>query len=597
MAVEPTSAVLTEVMTACESFGRPDLLERVRFAQARLARPSTLVCVVGEYKQGKSMLVNALVGRDVCPVDDDAATVAFTAVLAAEAPTARVHRTVDGASRIEEVAFDDAAALVSERGSPEERAGLDLVELAVPSDVLPEGLTLVDTPGVGGLLDQHASATLRFLRLADAVIFVTDASQELTAPEVAFLERARSNCADVVVVVTKIDLYPAWSKIVNLDREHLRERGLDIEPVAVSAAAHVAGRDRRLIELEVESGIPRLRDHLVHSVMEGARERAREHATTEARWAVQRLREPLAAELTALDDPDRAGEVAERLRAAEQQLAALQAGGARWSTVLNDGFTDLRSDVDHRLRSQIRIVLAELDERIETLDPAESWDDLSRWLQGRLAAIVDELVADIADRAEAVNEQIAGLLLADSPPSLDLGGSTALGVDEIWGSTERSLKARKSGFVASGLTALRGGSSGTILLGMVARFAGIALATPVSLGVAVAFGVKQVTDVRKQALGRRRQEARAVARRFVEEVSVEAGERTRRLVQDVHRRIRDGYADQLREMMRSTSAAVASLRASSEADDAAQRERSTRLRAWVDRLDGLLTRLPVEAES
>ena len=39
-----------------------------------------IVCVVGEFKQGKSSLVNGLLGQAICPVDDDLATSAITLV-------------------------------------------------------------------------------------------------------------------------------------------------------------------------------------------------------------------------------------------------------------------------------------------------------------------------------------------------------------------------------------------------------------------------------------------------------------------------------------------------------------------------------------
>ena len=42
------------------------------------------VLVVGEFKQGKSQLVNALVNAPVCPVDDDIATAVPTVVRHAE---------------------------------------------------------------------------------------------------------------------------------------------------------------------------------------------------------------------------------------------------------------------------------------------------------------------------------------------------------------------------------------------------------------------------------------------------------------------------------------------------------------------------------
>ena len=59
---------------AATAYGRPDLADRLRASGQRLADPSFQVLVVGEFKQGKSSLVNALLGEDICPVDDDIAT-------------------------------------------------------------------------------------------------------------------------------------------------------------------------------------------------------------------------------------------------------------------------------------------------------------------------------------------------------------------------------------------------------------------------------------------------------------------------------------------------------------------------------------------
>ena len=46
--------------------------------------------------------------------------------------------------------------------------------------------------------------------MADAVVFVTDASQELTRSELDFVRQARDLCRTVVCVLTKTDFYPAW---------------------------------------------------------------------------------------------------------------------------------------------------------------------------------------------------------------------------------------------------------------------------------------------------------------------------------------------------------------------------------------------------
>ena len=115
------------------------------------------------------------------------------------------------------------------------RRDVDLVEVRVPAPLLEGGLTLVDTPGVGGLNAGHAAATLAFLPSADALVFVTDASAELSGPELEFLASARGAGPPVLVAVTKIDMYPEWRRIIDLDVRHLEAIGLVEQPFGLSA--------------------------------------------------------------------------------------------------------------------------------------------------------------------------------------------------------------------------------------------------------------------------------------------------------------------------------------------------------------------------
>src|SRR5262245_36373856 len=77
-------------LRACEAYGRPDLAARLTASQRTLADPAVHIVVAGEFKQGKSSLVNALVGANVCPVDDDVATAVPTYVRHGEQPRAHL---------------------------------------------------------------------------------------------------------------------------------------------------------------------------------------------------------------------------------------------------------------------------------------------------------------------------------------------------------------------------------------------------------------------------------------------------------------------------------------------------------------------------
>jgi len=182
----------------CEQQGRVDLVSRLEHTTRRLSDPSVRVLVVGEFKQGKSQLINALVNAPVCPVDDDVATAVPMEVRYGAEPAAalllasRSTSAAGGPAEPEEVAVDIdrvAGSVAGRVGRTDSRTVVG-AKAFLPRKLLQDGLVFVDTPGVGGLASSHSASTLAALPTADAVILVSDASSEFTAPEVTFLRQA-----------------------------------------------------------------------------------------------------------------------------------------------------------------------------------------------------------------------------------------------------------------------------------------------------------------------------------------------------------------------------------------------------------------------
>ena len=111
----------------------------------------TIVCVVGEFKQGKSSLVNALIGADLCPVDDDMATSVLTLVHHGETPSITVRRSEAGEPKVETIDPSTIRDWVTEAGNPGNERGVERIDIAAPSPFLAEGVAIVDTPGAGGI--------------------------------------------------------------------------------------------------------------------------------------------------------------------------------------------------------------------------------------------------------------------------------------------------------------------------------------------------------------------------------------------------------------------------------------------------------------
>ena len=85
-----------------------------------------------------------------------------------------------------------------------------------------------------------ATTTLAAAATADAVLFVTDALQELTAPELDTLRTLAERCDQIAVAVTKVDVAPAWHQIVALNATHLAAAGL--APAVLPLAAPLRQR-------------------------------------------------------------------------------------------------------------------------------------------------------------------------------------------------------------------------------------------------------------------------------------------------------------------------------------------------------------------
>src|ERR1700716_1713933 len=219
-----------------EAQDRGDLVERLARARERITDPQIRVVIAGQLKQGKRQLLNSLLNLPVARVGDDAATVVITVVNHRDPPSARliVAAGPNGESPAVDTPIDDISADLRRAPQAGSREVLR-VEIGAPSPLLQGGLAFIDTPGVGGHGQPHLSATLGLLPNADALIMVSDTSQELTEPEMWFIRQAHRICTVGVVAATKTDLYPHWRDIVDANTAHLQRAGVPMPILPVSS--------------------------------------------------------------------------------------------------------------------------------------------------------------------------------------------------------------------------------------------------------------------------------------------------------------------------------------------------------------------------
>lgn len=590
----PAVELVDIALRATTAYRRPDLTERLREIHRRLDDPTVRVLVVGEFKQGKSQLVNALVSAQVCPVDDDIATAVPTVVRHARTASAALVREPeaggDGPERVEVPLAALAEHVAEDRHRSTDRRLL-YAEVGIPRKLLAEGLVLVDTPGVGGLGSAHGAATMSSLAGADAVLLVSDAAQEYTHAELDFLAAAMRLCPNVAAVLTKIDLYREWRRIAEIDRGHLAAAQVAAELLPVSSTLRLHALAAQDTALNEESGYPLLVRYLREKVLGQADLLARRSTAQAVLGVCEQLTATMQAELTAQENPAEAAELVAELERAKNRATALKDRSARWQVTLNDGVADLVADVEHDLRHRLRSITREAEEMVDAGDPAEVWDQFAAWVHQQVSQAAAANFVWASERARALAARVAEHFAVDGTtvlPELRLGAEEKSG---RLATMERPVT-EAPGRGENALSGLRGGYMGGLMFFMpLSLIPGLALAAPfAAIGGALLLGRKQLRDEKKRALQRRRADAKVAARKHLDEVQFQVGKDCRDMLRHAQRMLRDHYTVVAEELHTSMTESVAAAQAAVRTTDAERAGRIADLRSELDRVAGLAAR-------
>ncbi|GAA4865918.1 dynamin family protein [Saccharopolyspora cebuensis] len=396
-------------------------------ASVRRNRPATpSVVVVGETNRGKSSLVNALVGQPgLSPVDADVATTTYL----------RFEHGPEWAARAcyphqDPVPFDPAelADWVSVGGRlPEGRLPPRHVQVTAPLDALAQ-VSVVDTPGVGGLDEVHGELAMEAAASATALLFVVDASAPFTRGELDFLRQVAERVETVVFALAKTDLHRGWRQVLEADRALLaghapRFAELPIHPVSarMQELAARAPSEQAAAALLERSGIGELRSALEQLI--GGRTAMLGEANTMRALAtvLGELRVTLAGRKRALSVGEDEAEVLRRRR---DELAAERRSSTRgWQVKLRGEVQRTRVESGHEVTRQVRDVQNWFRRAIDTADRAQlaqlpqqvdvalqmASTRVAGQLSARLAQVAEHALADLfsAEELDVIRSQFA----------------------------------------------------------------------------------------------------------------------------------------------------------------------------------------------
>lgn len=209
-AADARSTLLEHAKTLCEvaeELGLPDLSRTIEAdTRRRLDDQRVRAVVLGEIKQGKSTLINAILGEGALPTGVTPTTGAVATVRVGSDPGTYLVRD-DGRQPLSPERF---AALATGR---EKAGGNENIELVVGAGALPPSLELIDTPGMNDMERVRGAVSRGELPRADVLVLVLDATQLLNRTEQAFLRDAvaavgglAGSGARLLLAINRIDL-------------------------------------------------------------------------------------------------------------------------------------------------------------------------------------------------------------------------------------------------------------------------------------------------------------------------------------------------------------------------------------------------------
>lgn len=343
-------AVLQEDMLQlenfCEELGLDATKEGVRAVRERTAEDSFKVAVVGEFKRGKSTLINALLGKEILPADPLPCSATLNRITYDVKPHALISFK-DGTNT--EVPVEELRNYVTKLTEESAQTAETIKEATVfyPLNYCKNNVDIIDTPGLND--DENMTqVTLSVIPQVDISIMAIMALSPFGQYEKDFLENKlmASDVGKVVFVVTRIDLVDEEDRerIVSHVREEITKHILvkakklygedseeyqeyvrkigDVKIIGISPRNALRGKLRDDKELYEESNYPEFEKEL-------------ERMLLEERGAIQ-LREQLSKVLAAVTEIAQngelqknamqmdSGEFEEKYRVAKEQFAEIR---------------------------------------------------------------------------------------------------------------------------------------------------------------------------------------------------------------------------------------------------------------------------------
>ena len=239
--------------------GDNELKDAIVQKQTKLKNDRFVVSVFGHFSNGKSTFLNALMGfgEEILTEDDAASTATITRLRYASEDEGICNKAeIEFSSgNTERVGIKDLGEYVARNNSREVETTIKQVILYLNSELLKNGVEIVDTPGFNSTYKMHTETALRQVEESDAAIFLFNCENPGKTPEIEFLKKIQKYMDRVFFLMNKYEKSNSQGKEEmedlkrKLKQQEIDMAGKEIYPIsALEARKGIAERNEALRE-------------------------------------------------------------------------------------------------------------------------------------------------------------------------------------------------------------------------------------------------------------------------------------------------------------------------------------------------------------
>ncbi|HEY9125261.1 MAG TPA: dynamin family protein, partial [Bacteroidales bacterium] len=195
--------IIREIAQINHSTGAPELTKPVESLLAE-NKKAIHIAVLGQFKSGKSSLVNNIIGENILPVGVVPVTAIVTRLQYGPEPklTIRFTDKEDLTTTLNELPL-----YVTEKHNPENNRNVSLAIVEHPILEPFKNISIVDTPGLSSFYRHNSEATLQWLPFTGVAIISVSAERPLAEEDLNLIKGVMLHCPNIALVITKTDLF------------------------------------------------------------------------------------------------------------------------------------------------------------------------------------------------------------------------------------------------------------------------------------------------------------------------------------------------------------------------------------------------------